>query len=209
MKKIMFEGYKCHVAYKVFERDMMNYRGNYKYEVSHWYASLDVDLSDNVCSYGCNLFKTKEMAQEFMSDGIVYKCYVPIKKEGNKIKFIEDEYKFRCQLFYLSDEEIKKYDDTLSWEEMNEDQRNLCCQYRVHNLNVNKLWKKMNEDQRNLCCHYQIHNLDVEELWKKMIEHQRDWCCRYQIHNLDINKLWNEMTMIQRDWCKFWYILKI
>ena len=152
MKKIIFEEKECYIAYKVLHEDLSNFKENYTYETENWYSTLEVDMTDESCSYGCNLFKTIEASFIFMNHGKIFKCYVPIK--NNKIKFINNESKFRCLKFYLTNEEvfldyIKNYEKY--WNELTEDQKERIC---IHNINFNyeKYWNELTEYQKNYAC---------------------------------------------------------
>ena len=143
MEKVNFQGEECYVGYKGLSDDLTNYQINYKYESGYWYRALDVDMSDVKCGYGLNITKNWKKALEFGDR--VFKAYVPIK--NNKIKFIEDGNKFRCQIFYLGEEiDLMEY-----WPELTESQKNLICMNN-ENFDIDKYWPELTEDQkRNLC----------------------------------------------------------
>jgi len=103
MKKIVFQGQECFIAYKSFKNpDLKNYQGNYTYELNNWYESLDVDVSDHECSYGLNLCQSPLETLDY--GYIIYECYVPI--ENNIIHFIQNQDKFRTKKMFLSDVEF-------------------------------------------------------------------------------------------------------
>ena len=149
MEKVLFENQECYVAYKAFNNidELLNYQGNYVYELNHWYESLDVDISDLNCSYGCNLTQTVYGALEYGQ--YIYKCYVPIK--NNIIHLLNNQDKFRTKRFYLSNEliDLNKFFEELNWDELNEYQKDLICEYNK-NFDYDFYWDKLNEYQKDL-----------------------------------------------------------
>jgi len=107
-------------------------------------------MTDESCSFGCNLFQTIEECFAFMSKGKIFKCYVPIK--DNKINFIDDKDKFRCLRFYLTSKEVfldyvinyEKY-----WKDLTEGQKNNVCENNL-NFNYEKYWNELTKEQKNI-----------------------------------------------------------
>ena len=57
LEKVIFNNEECYVAYKGLNDDLLNFRGNYKYELNKEYLCLDVNNNDP-CSYGLHLAYT-------------------------------------------------------------------------------------------------------------------------------------------------------
>jgi len=194
MEKVIFQGKEYYIAYKVLNKDLSNYQKNYTYELNSWYSALAVDKSNESCSYGCNLSKTINWCFEFLPEGRIFKCYVPI--EDNEIIFIDN--KFRCKKFYLTSEEV--FVDWVTnaeeyWTELTENQKNLVCEYNF-NIDYEKYWSKLTWYQKVLICRYNS-NFDYEKYWKQLTERQKDLICEYN-SNFDYEKYWSELTRSQR-----------
>jgi hypothetical protein len=197
MEKVVFEGKECYIAYKVLNDNLLNFKKNYTYELNNWYKTFDVDMSNDTCSYGCNLFQDIEFAFNFMSSGKIFKCFVPIK--NNKIKFIDEENKFRCLRFYLTDEEvfldyIKNYEKY--WSELTENQRNCVCSNN-NNFNYKKYWSELTKNQRCLVCSNN-NNFNYEKYWSELTKNQRNCVCSNN-NNFNYEKYWSELTENQRN----------
>jgi hypothetical protein len=48
--------------------------------MNNWYSTLDVDLSNKECSYGCNL--TYDFWDAYSFGKRVFKCYFPINQKN-------------------------------------------------------------------------------------------------------------------------------
>ena len=172
MEKVLFENQECYVAYKAFENkdSLVNYQRNYVYELNNWYESLDVDTSDNDCSYGCNLSQTFAGALEYGK--FVYKCYVPI--ENNIIHLLNNQDKFRTKRFYLSNELIgyNKLLEDFCWVELTEYQKSLICQF-TEDFDYDFYWDELTEYQKDFICEYNK-EFDYKFYWDKLTENQKD-----------------------------------
>ena len=210
MEKVLFENQECYVAYKAFENkdSLVNYKGNYIYELNHWYESLDVDTSDKDCSYGCNLSQTFAGALEYGK--FIYKCYVPIK--NNIIHLLNNQDKFRTKRFYLSDEliDLNKLFEDFCWDELTEKQKNLICKY-TEDFDYKFYWdnNKLTEKQKNLICKY-TEDFDYKFYWdnNKLTENQKDFICQYN-KNFDYKFYWDKLTKNQKDLLKTRVIIKL
>lgn len=202
MEKTVFQGKECFVAYKALFRDMSNVMINYQYETNHWYEALDVDMSNNDCSYGLNLCQTKAAALEY--GPIVFKCYVPV---DTKIKFIEGKDKFRCLRMYLTDETFKiKEDDRKNnnatipsyqeWDSLSEDERDIICA-ADDSFPYQKYWNELTEYQKSLLCSNNP-TFRYQDYWDELTEYQRSALCRDN-KSFKYNKYWNDLTEYQKD----------
>jgi hypothetical protein len=195
MKRTIFNNEECYIAYKgltLRDDKLYNFKNNYVYELNSWYESLDVDMSDEECSYGLNL--CHKWDTNFTFGNNVYICYVPI--ENNTIKFIEDADKFRCKRFYLTDQEPSEFTDYGKyWSELTEEQIDLICAYN-HNFEYKEYWNELTEYQKDFICSYNP-NFDVEKYWDELTEPQKDNICIYN-SNFDYNKYWSQLTKKQR-----------
>ena len=204
MEKKVINDKEYYVAYKGFKNDSLrNYQNNFTYKPNKLYKALDVDMSDNDCSYGLNLFQDIESCKWFFDDVcIIYECLVPV--DDNKIKFIKEESKFRCLKFYMtdkvvwntySDSWIKDYDK--HWNKLTEDQKNHICEYNP-NIDIDKYWNELTKNQKDLIC---IHNsnIDTDKYWNELTKNQKDFICMYN-PNINIDKYWNELTEYQKNW---------
>jgi len=168
MQKVMFQGEECYVAYKGLKNKLTNYQDNYTYEPNNWYKTLDVDMSDVSCSYGINLCKTKEAALEFGYR--IFKWYVPIN--NNRIKFSENQDKFRCLRAYMA-EEIK-----YNWDELTEYQKEFVCKYNP-NFDYEKYWDELTEYQKEFVCYNP--SFDYNKYWDELTEYQKNYkLCMYR-----------------------------
>ena len=193
MKKIVFQGTECYVAYKVLFEDNSNFRGNYKYITNKWYSSFDVGESIDVKNtYGMNLFSTIERSIKFCNIGIVYECYIPIK--NNKLTFVkvENSGRLRCQHFYMTDKKFN-IEQNINFKKMSIKLQKETLMF--NKINVDKYWNKLTEHQKDLSCKFQ--KINADKYWNKLTEHQKDLSCRYQ--KLDIDKHWNKLTENQKD----------
>ena len=172
MEKVKFQDVDCYVAFEVLQKNMRNFQDNFTYETGNWFSAIDVDQTQRDYSFGSNLFDNELDAFIFMPDGIILKCFVPV--ESNMVTFIENESKFRCKRFYLT-EEIVKVDIDKYWNELTEYQKNRICEYN-QNLDIDKYWDELIEDQKDLICQNN-QNLDVDKYWKKLTENQRNYIC--------------------------------
>ena len=203
MEKRVINNKKYYVAYKGFKNDSLrNYQNNFTYKPNKLYKALDVDMSDDDCSYGLNLFQDMYSCAEFFGNiCIIHECLVPL--DDNKIKFIEDKSKFRCLKFYMTDKVVydtynkswfKDYKE--EWNELTEDQKDCIC-INNFNFNIYKYWNKLTEYQKDLVCKYNL-NIDIDKYWNELTERQKDLVCKYN-PNIDIDKYWNELTEDQKN----------
>jgi len=191
--KIIFQNEECYVAYKGLKENLKNFQSNFKYEPGHWYRSLGVNMSNKECGYGLNLTTNWRKALEFGHR--VFTAYVPIK--DNKIKFIGNKDKFRCQVFYLGEEiDLIEY-----WDELTGQQKCLLCKYNKR-LDIDKHWPELTEGQKNLICEHNP-NINVDKYWHELTEIQRDFIC-INNENFDYIKYWSELTEYQKNMiCKY------
>jgi len=188
MIKITFQEIECYIAYKVLNKDMSNFQNNYTYETNKWYSAHNVDTdTSKYCSYGMNLAKTIEWCVNFDINGIIYKSYVPI--ENNQVTFIEDEDKFRCKSFFLSNEivtnENKEYVDKY-WPQLTEYQKDRICTNQP--LDIDKYWSQLTEYQKDLVCEYQPLDVDkynLTDIQKQLTEKYKDENIIYSSDKLD------------------------
>ena len=116
METIIFQNRECYVGYKGLEENGWNFQQNFQYESGNWYRTLDVDMSNEECSYGINLCYNPVNCLKYGK--VVYKVYVPVDQN---IYFGND--KFRCQLAYIDGKvniDVDKY-----WDGLNESQLRL------------------------------------------------------------------------------------
>lgn len=143
--------------------DLNNSNRDYCYEPNHWYKTLDVDMSDEKCSYGINLCQTPEFAFNY---GVrVFEFLVPI--EDNKIKFIKDENKFRCKFAHMTDNEI---DPTEFFHKFSDDIRAKLCY--LGDFNYERVWNILKEYEKSIVIERNNH-FNYEKYWGELTPRQK------------------------------------
>ena len=201
MEIILFQDKQCYKAYKVFKKDMRNFKNNFTYEVNKLYSCIDVDTDiTKDCSYGLHLFDNPTDAQWFMLDGIVYLCYVPV--ENNMVTFIPEKTKFRCKQFYLTSETVT-IDLVSMWNSLTDYQKtNLCCRESVASAIFNTVgWNNLTDRQKiRLCCRESAALEILKLYWDSLTEYQKNSLCRCKSTAPVILKLyWDSLTEYQKN----------